>query len=82
MPLFKAEVYTLTGEKKQLRKEAPSENDLLRELGEAKYVIISVKEEKPRTWSFSGKTRKKTLRSKNSTCSARRSHPSCAAGSP
>ena len=61
MPLFKAEVYTLTGEKKQLRKEAPSENDLLRELGEAKYVIISVKEEKPRTWSFSGKTRKKNL---------------------
>lgn len=61
MPLFRAEVYTLTGEKKQLRKEAPSENDLLRELGEAKYVIISVKEEKPRTWSFSGKTRKKNL---------------------
>lgn len=61
MPLYKAEVYTLAGEKKQLRKEAASENDLLRELGEAKYVIISVKEEKPRTWSFAGRSRRKNL---------------------
>ncbi|MDO5114980.1 MAG: type II secretion system F family protein [Synergistaceae bacterium] len=62
MPLYKAEVYTASGEKKQLRKEAAGENELLRELAEERYTVVSVKEEKARSWSFGGKTRKKKLR--------------------
>lgn len=63
MPLFKAEVYTQTGERKQLHLEAVSENDLLRDLGAKKYIIINVKEEKPRVFSlsFGGKARAKAL---------------------
>lgn len=61
MPLYKAEVYTAAGEKKQLRREAVSENDLLRELAAEKLVIIAVKEEKPFTLSLGGKAKKKKL---------------------
>lgn len=61
MPLYRAEVYTQSGEKKQLRRESASENDLLRELADQKLIIISVKEEKARSWSLAGKGRKKPL---------------------
>lgn len=63
MPLYKAEVYSQKGEKKQLHSEAASENDLLRDLTAQNYVIISVKEEKPLgiRFSFGGAAKKKPL---------------------
>ena len=61
MPLYRAEVYTQNGDKKQVRLEASSENDLLRDLTAKKYIIISVKEEKPRVLKFGGKTKTKAL---------------------
>lgn len=64
MPLYKAEVYTAKGEKKQLRREAANENDLLRELMAQGCTVVSLKEERIRRFSFfrggSGKAR--TLR--------------------
>ena len=53
MPLFKAQVYTAKGEKKQIRKESQSESDLLRELAVSGYTVASVKEEKARAVMFS-----------------------------
>lgn len=61
MPLFRAKVYTKTGESKQLRQEALSENDLLRELASKGYFVVSVTEDRPRIRSFAGKAKKKKL---------------------
>ncbi|MEG1800237.1 MAG: type II secretion system F family protein, partial [Synergistaceae bacterium] len=52
MPLYKAEIYTAKGEKKQLRREAANENDLLRELTAQGATVVSLKEERVRTFSF------------------------------
>lgn len=61
MPLYRAEVYSQSGEKKIIRREAASEGDLLRELAGERYTVVSVREEKARTWTFAGRTRKKKL---------------------
>lgn len=61
MPLYRADVYTPAGEKKQLRFEASGENELLRSLSAKKYIIINIKEEKPRVFSFGGKAKIKAL---------------------
>ena len=53
MPLYRAEIYTSKGEKKQLRREAANENDLLRELAAQSCTVVDVREEKPRSWSLS-----------------------------
>ena len=59
MPLFRAELYTPDGARRTVRREAASENDLLRELAAERCTVVSVKEEKPRAWSFGGKSRRK-----------------------
>ncbi|MDO4987832.1 MAG: type II secretion system F family protein [Synergistes sp.] len=57
MPLYRADVYTHTGEKKQLRREAAGENELLRELMAQQYTILAIKEETPKKrWTLGGKT--------------------------
>lgn len=61
MPLYRAKVYTQNSERKQLRQEAPSENDLLRDLTAKGYVVVSVAEDKPRLRSFAGRAKKKNL---------------------
>ena len=61
MPLFRAELYTPDGARRTVRREAASENDLLRELAAERCTVVSVKEEKPRAWSFGGKSRRKKL---------------------
>ncbi|WP_087365099.1 type II secretion system F family protein [Cloacibacillus sp. An23] len=61
MPLYRAEVYTQEGARKILRREAASENDLLRELESERCAVVSVKEEKARAWSFAGGSRRKKL---------------------
>ncbi|MBQ9882576.1 MAG: type II secretion system F family protein [Synergistes sp.] len=48
MPLYRAEVYTPAGEKKQISREAAGENDLLRWLAARKYTVVSVHEQRPR----------------------------------
>ena len=61
MPLFRAELYTPDGARRTVRREAASENDLLRELAAERCTVVSVKEEKPRAWSFGGRSRRKKL---------------------
>ena len=61
MPLYRAEVYTAGGEKKTLSREAAGENDLLRELAAQKYTVVSVKEQRPRAFSPTGRRRAKKL---------------------
>ena len=61
MPLFRAELYTPEGARRTVRREAASENDLLRELAAERCTVVSVKEEKPRAWSLGGKSRRKKL---------------------
>ena len=65
MPLYRAEVYTRKGEKKQLRKEAANENDLLRDLLAQGFTVMNVKEETSRSWSvwsFGGKGKTRPLK--------------------
>ncbi|MDL2297549.1 type II secretion system F family protein [Synergistaceae bacterium OttesenSCG-928-D05] len=64
MPLFKADLYTAKGEKKQVRREAASENDLIRDLMAEGATVLTVKEERARTLRFLGifgKGKKKSL---------------------
>ena len=61
MPLYRAEVYTHTGERRTVRREAASENDLLRSLSAENCTVVSIKEEKTRVWSLAGKNRRKKL---------------------
>ena len=55
MPLYRVEVYTKAGESKIIRREAVSENDLLRALTSEGCTAVSVKEEKPRSWRMAGR---------------------------
>jgi type II secretory pathway component PulF len=48
LPLYRAEVYSASGEKKTLRKESPSEGDLLRVLRSEGYTVVKVSEERQR----------------------------------
>lgn len=70
MPLYRAEVYTAEGEKKQISREAAGENDLLRWLAAHKYTVISVREQKPREFFFTrrGQARKLTLAEQYTFC--------------
>ena len=72
MPLYRAEVYTSKGDKKQLRREASCENDLLRTLMSEGCTVVSLKEEKIRTWSLfhgkEGKARKLSLEEQHLFC--------------
>lgn len=71
MPLYKAEVYTSSGEKKLLRKEAAGENELLRDLLAQGCTIVSLKEEKPherKIFGGQGKIKKLTLEDQNLFC--------------
>lgn len=61
MPFYKAEVYTKSGEKKILRREAAGKNELLRELSSEGNVVISLEEEAEKRSFISGKKRKLTL---------------------
>ena len=59
MPLFKADVYTADGRRKELRKEAVGENELLRELISDGLTVVSIKEERiGRLSLFSGRFKK------------------------
>ena len=55
MPLYRVEAYTKAGESKIIRREAVSENDLLRALTSEGCTAVSVKEEKPRSWRMAGR---------------------------
>ena len=55
MPLYRVEVYTSAGESKVIRREAISENDLLRALTAEGCTAVSIKEEKPRSWRLAGR---------------------------
>lgn len=55
MPLYRVEVYTKAGESKIIRREAVSENDLLRALTSEGCTAVFVKEEKPRSWRMAGR---------------------------
>lgn len=55
MPLYRVEVYTKARESKIIRREAVSENDLLRALTSEGCTAVSVKEEKPRSWRMAGR---------------------------
>ena len=70
MPLYRAEVYNAKGEKKQLRKEAAGENDLLRELTSLGCTVVSIKEESIRSFSFfsGGKARMLKLEEQHLFC--------------
>lgn len=70
MPLYRAEVYNAKGEKKQLRKEAAGENDLLRELTSLGCTVVSIKEESIRSFSFfsDGKARMLKLEEQHLFC--------------
>lgn len=61
MPLYRAEVYTGSGSRKTLRKEAGSESELLRELTAQGYVVSRVKEESRRDLKRFIFGKKKTL---------------------
>lgn len=58
MPLFRVDLYTPRGEKKQIHKEAARENELLRDLAAAGNTVVSVKEERPSAVSFFGGRRR------------------------
>ena len=70
MPLYRAEVYTASGEKKQINREAAGENDLLRWLASQKYTVVSVNEQKPREFLFPWRrhARKLTLAEQHTFC--------------
>ena len=70
MPLYRAEVYTAAGEKKQISREAAGENDLLRWLASQKYTVVSVNEQKPREFLFPWRrhARKLTLSEQHTFC--------------
>ncbi len=59
MPLFKADVYTADGRQKEIRKEAASENELIRELMSDGLTVVNIKEERGGRFSlFSGRRKR------------------------
>jgi len=59
LPLFKADVYTADGRQKEIRKEAASENELIRELMSDGLTVVNIKEERGGRFSlFSGRRKR------------------------